>query len=44
MLAEDYRIDYNTYRPHSSLDYLAPIKFAEQWRVNEAGLSERVDS
>jgi putative transposase len=44
VLAEDFRIDYNTYRPHSSLDYLAPSKFAEQWRINEAGLSELVDS
>ena len=44
VLAEDFRMDYNTYRPHSSLGYLAPIKFAEQWRVNEAGLSQRVDS
>jgi putative transposase len=44
VLAEDYRIDYNTYRPHSSLGYLAPIKFAEQWCVNEAGFSQRVDS
>jgi putative transposase len=44
VLAEDFRIDYNTYRPHSSLGYLAPSKFAEQWRVNEAELSELVDS
>jgi len=44
VLAEDFRIDYNTCRPHSSIGYLAPSRFAEQWRVNEAGLSERVDS
>ncbi len=44
VLAEDFRIDYNTYRPHSSLGYLAPTKFAEQWLVNQAGLSELVDS
>jgi transposase InsO family protein len=44
VLAEDFRIDYNTYRPHSSLGYLAPAKFVEQWRVNEARLSELVDS
>jgi putative transposase len=44
VLAEDFRIDYNTYRPHSSLEYLAPATFAEQWRVNEAGLPEVVDS
>jgi len=44
MLAEDIRIDYNTYRPHSSLGYLAPAKFAEQWRVREGRLSELVNS
>jgi putative transposase len=44
VLAEDFRIDYNTYRPHSSIGYLAPARFAEQWRVNQAGLSELVDS
>jgi transposase InsO family protein len=44
ILAEDFRIDYNTYRPHSSIGYLAPAKFAEQWHVREAGLSELVDS
>ena len=44
VLAEDFRVDYNTYRPHSSLGYLAPARFAEQWFVNEAGLSELVDS
>jgi len=44
VLAEDFRIDYNTYRPHSSLGYLAPTKFAEKWLVKEAGLSELVDS
>jgi transposase InsO family protein len=38
MLAEDFRMDYNTYRPHSSLGYLAPVKFAEQWLLNQAGL------
>jgi putative transposase len=44
VLAEDFRIDYNTCRPHSSLGYLAPMTFAEQWRVREAGPSEVVDS
>jgi putative transposase len=44
VLAEDFRIDYNTYRPHSSLGYLAPARFAEQWLVTQAGLSELVDS
>ena len=27
--AEDFWIDYNTYRPHWSLRYLVPSKFAE---------------
>lgn len=44
VLVEDFRIDYNTYRPHSSIGYLAPAKFAEQWQVGQAGLSQRVDS
>lgn len=44
VLAEDFRIDYNTCRPHSSLGYLAPAKFVEQWRVTEPGLSKLVDS
>jgi putative transposase len=44
VLAEDFRMDYNTYRPHSSIGYLAPSRFAAQWLVNQAGLSEAVDS
>lgn len=28
---EEWRIDYNTERPHKSLGYLSPIKFLEQW-------------
>jgi putative transposase len=44
VLAEDFRIDYNTCRPHSSLGQLTPARFVEQWRINEARLSELVDS
>jgi transposase InsO family protein len=43
VLAEDFRIDYNTCRPHSSLRYLTPGKFAEQWHLTEPGLSQRMD-
>ncbi len=43
VLAEDFRIDYNTYRPHSALGQQAPSKFAEQWSINQARLSELVD-
>ena len=28
---EEWRIDYNTQRPHKSLGYLPPVMFAEQW-------------
>jgi transposase InsO family protein len=43
VLAEDFRIEYNTYRPHSSLGGLTPFEFAEQWRQNQPGLSQLVD-
>jgi len=43
VLAEDFRIDYNTYRPHSALGQQAPSTFAEQWSINQARLSELVD-
>ena len=29
-----HQIDYNTYRPHSSLGRLTPFEFAEQCRQN----------
>ena len=32
-LIESWRIDYNTARPHSSLDYLTPQEFAARWRI-----------
>ena len=43
VLAEDFRIEYNTYRPHSSLGGLTPFEFAEQWRQSQPGLSQLVD-
>ena len=43
VLAEDFRIEYNTYRPHSALGGLTPFEFAEQWRQNQPGLSQLVD-
>jgi putative transposase len=39
VLAEDYRIEYNTYRPHSSLGQLTPAEFAERCHDNRAGLT-----
>ena len=32
-LVDRWRMDYNHYRPHSSLDYMAPAAFAEQCRL-----------
>jgi putative transposase len=31
ILAEEWRADYNTERPHKSLGYLSPLRFAEQY-------------
>ena len=28
---ENWRQEYNNYRPHSSLDYLTPVEFAWQY-------------
>jgi putative transposase len=34
VLAEDYRIEYNTWRPHSLLGQLPPAEFARKWSAN----------
>ncbi len=39
VLAKDFRMEYNTYRPHSSLAQLTPAEFAEQWRQHQPGLT-----
>ena len=39
VLAEDFRIDYNTYRPHSSLKYRTPAAFAAEWARQPAGIT-----
>jgi len=30
-MSEEWRIDYNTGRPHKSLSFISPLKYAEQW-------------
>ncbi len=35
VLAEAWRIEYNTYRPHSSLGGLTPAEYAERWTINQ---------
>ena len=40
VLIEDWRIEYNTTRPHSSLGWLSPAAYAERWEAQlHAGLS-----
>ncbi len=39
VLVEDFRIDYNTYRPHSSLGYRSPVSFAAEWAEQPAGVT-----
>lgn len=40
VLIEDWRIEYNSKRPHSSLGWLAPATYAERWKAEQlAGLS-----
>src|SRR5512144_1079002 len=38
VLAEDWRIEYNTYRPHGSLDDLTPQAFRTEWITNQTRL------
>ena len=45
VLIEDWRIEYNTKRPHSSLGWLAPATYAERWEAQQhAGLCRRTDT
>ena len=37
VLAEDFRMEYNTYRPHSALGQLTPAEFVERWNQNQPG-------
>lgn len=38
IMAEDYRQNYNKYRPHSSLNYMTPNEFTLNWHHNNPGL------
>ena len=33
VLIEDWRLEYNHYRPHQSLRYLTPAAFARRWHA-----------
>jgi putative transposase len=39
VLVEDWRIEYNTVRPHSALGYLTPTDFAKAWTTDHPQLS-----
>ena len=44
VLIDDWREEYNTYRPHQSLGYLTPDAFARRWRMkNDGRVSQQVD-
>lgn len=36
---DDWRTEYNTYRPHSALGMLTPAEYAKRWRSNQPELS-----
>jgi putative transposase len=39
VLVEDWRIEYNTLRPHSALDYRTPAQYAQAWTTSHPALS-----
>jgi putative transposase len=39
VLVEDWRIEYNTLRPHSALGYRTPAQYAQTWTINQPALS-----
>jgi putative transposase len=39
VLVEDWRIEYNTVRPHSALGYLTPTDYANAWTTTHPALS-----
>ena len=39
VLVEDWRIEYNTLRPHSALGYLTPTDYAKTWTTIQPALS-----
>jgi len=44
VVMEAWREEYNTERPHSSLTYLTPVEFAQQWQEGEVEATRCVGS
>ncbi len=38
VIVEAWHVEYNTYRPHSSLGGLTPAEHAERWTINQPAL------
>lgn len=38
VVVEAWRVEYNTYRPHSSLGGLTPAEYAKEWTTNQPAL------
>lgn len=38
VVVEAWRVEYNTYRPHSALGGLTPAEYAQQWTINQPAL------
>ncbi len=38
VVVDAWRVEYNTYRPHSSLGGLTPAEYAERWTINQPAL------
>ena len=34
LLLDDWRLEYNHYRPHQSLNYMTPAEYAHRWRTD----------
>ena len=35
VVIEAWRVEYNTQRPHSNLDWFSPAAYAERWREQQ---------
>ena len=35
LMLDDWRLEYNHYRPHQSLQYKTPAEYARRWRTED---------